>query len=758
VLAAPSTAWATKATNPGADAHEALLTATVNGVADPTPLTVLTDASGRIYVASEQLAAWRLSVSGLPSIVHDSRRFYLLNAIDGAQVRVEQSTQELKLTVPTAVLKPTRLSYAKVEISDEVVGGTGAFVNYDVSGETSSGAIRGGAAIEAGLFTPYGVGISRFVGRAGGKDSGMVRLDSSWTVDDPAGMRSLRIGDSISSGGPGGRPVRFAGIQLARNFAVQPGFVTFPIPSLEGSADVPSVVDVYVNDVLTRSSDVPPGPFDIVDIPVVTGRGEVQLVVRDMLGRQRLVSESYYASSNLLRRGLDDYSYEIGFLRRSYGKRSNDYGTVLLSGTHRYGFSDHFTAAAHVEATPHVQAAGAGASLAIPALGEVDATVASSHSNRGQGYSAGFTLERRSRGFSFGVHTEWTSGEYMTVGASPDRRPPASIVHVFAGMPVGSGSLGLSYLRRDGRTEPDAEIASANWSIRLGGVGSVNLSARTNISGPRETAAELMLVMPLGFATGASASAGVRVDAGKPGFQTMLQKSVPVGTGLGYRFSASSGRFERVDGRVTVRTSFADYDAQLTWTDGNTGARVSTSGGIGILGGQAFVSRKLERSFARVEVGDYSGVRVYADNQLIGRTGSDGSIIVPTLRPYDRNAVRIEAGDLPLDAKVTEEQKVVRPYDRTGVVVNFGVEPSKSAYLKVILSDGRPLPTGSSIRLPGQSEEFVSAPGGEVYLSGVEGRTVAIAEWARGRCRFPVVPTHGASAAPAFEARCEMLQ
>lgn len=752
-LAAPSTSWAAAGTPvASAEPQEALLTVTVNGVANTDPLILLKDGSGQVYASADELAGWKMSAAGLPAILHGGSRYYLLNAIPGARVEIDGARQELRLTFPPSDFPSTRLSYAQVDVPDEVTDGTGVFVNYEANAEKSGRQVQVGATVEAGVFTCKGVGLSGFVARSGAPGAGLVRLDSSWTINDPERMRTFRIGDSISMGGPSGYPVRFAGLQLARNFTMQPGFITFPVPSIRGSAQLPSVADVYVNDVLTRSSNVSPGLFDITDIPVVTGSGQVQLIVRDMLGREQLVSQSYYASSSLLRRGLDDYSYELGLLRRSYGIRSNDYRALMFSGTHRYGFTDQLTGEAHVEATREVQAAGAGATFVIPHLGEMNATVAASRSDQGEGYYASFTLDRRSRDFSFGVHSELASREYTTIGAPPGKRPPAFLLQAFAGLQVGSGSLGLSYLHRDGRTEPDADLASVNWSTRLGRLGTLNLAARTSLSGPKDTAAELLLIVPLGFSTGASA--GAKVDRGTLGLEASLQKSVPLGTGFGYRIDASTGAFDRVYGRLTMRTNFADYNAELTWLDGKTGVRFSTTGAIGIVGGHPFLSKRLDQSFGRVEVGNYPGVRVYADNQLIGRTGSDGSIIVPNFRPYDRNVVRIEASDLPPDAQIASDQATVRPPDRTGVVVKFAAKPAEAAFLKVVLKDGTPLPTGSSIQIEGRSDQFVSASGGEVYLTGIDGPTVAIAQWAKNRCEFTARPTGQATATANAQVQC----
>ncbi len=171
-----------------------------------------------------------------------------------------------------------------------------------------------------------GVGIAGFIGRWTRQGAGFVRLDTNWTIDDPANMRVLRLGDSISRGGVGGGPLRFAGIQAARNFSVQPGFVTIPLPSLSASAALPSVVDVYVDGALRQSRDVQPGPFEIADVPVVTGGG-VQLIVRDLLGREVLYRQSYYSAPTLLRRACTIIPTSLDFC----AARSAGGATIMAS-------------------------------------------------------------------------------------------------------------------------------------------------------------------------------------------------------------------------------------------------------------------------------------------------------------------------------------------------------------------------------------------------------------------------------------------
>ncbi len=293
-------------------------------------------------------------------------------------------------------------------------------------------------------------------------------------------------------------------------------------------------------------------------------------------------------------------------MRRSFGRRSNDYGELMLSGTHRYGFSQRLTGEAHAEMSKDVQMAGLAANAIIGDAAQVAVSLAGSRSERGAGALAGLTMEHRSRGLSLGVQGEFTTPDYMALGWSPERRPPRSVIQAFAGVPTGFGSLGLFYLRRDGRSEPDAEFVSGNASVRLGAFASLNLAARMDLRDSNGLAADLSLTVPLGLRQ--SASAGASLSDGAVSLRSSLQKSLPVGQGFGYRFDTYVGNVNRIDATALLQTSFGLHDAQLTWTDGQTGARLSTAGGIGLIGGELFASRQLTQSFATVQVGGYENV------------------------------------------------------------------------------------------------------------------------------------------------------
>ena len=49
-------------------------------------------------------------------------------------------------------------------------------------------------------------------------------------------------------------------------------------------------------------------------------------------------------------------------------------------------------------------------------------------------------------------------------------------------------------------------------------------------------------------------------------------------------------------------------------------------------------ARRLDQSFAVVEVADFPGMTVYVENQPVGRTDSKGRVLLDSLRAYERNA------------------------------------------------------------------------------------------------------------------------
>lgn len=713
----------------------ALYDVTINGQASTEPQPFLRDAEGRVYLAASTLRAWRLRVPATGAVQLDGESFFSASALAHLRLTLDEPTQSIVISAEPDGFEVQETTIHNDALVSMTPPGTGAFLNYDLFVEHVQGRTSAAGAFEAGLFTRHGVGTSTFIASAGGDRTRLTRLETTWTIDRPNSMTSIRIGDSVSASGPGAAPVRFGGVQFARNFAVRPGYLTMPLPVASGSAAVPSVVDVYVNSALQSQQQVAPGPFELSNVPVPSGGGTVQLVVRDLLGREVVIEQGYYASAGMLRRGLHDFSYEAGVLREAFGRRSNQYGSFFASTVHRYGFTDQVTGEAIVQVSRSLQMVGVAATAIAFDLAQVGGSVAVSHSRRlGTGFRAAASFERRSTGFSFGMLADYASSAFTTLGREDARPLPRYTLQAFADAPWSRGGIGVNLLHRSLRGESDETLVGVFGSWRISDRFQAQAYVRHSILGARRTSFGFNLAVALGGRGSASAS----IDGSRRDQAATLsyQRDPPAGPGGGYRAIARLGEVN--GGEVTYMHNFsmASVTAQASHIAGLTGVRVAARGSLGLLDGRAFASRALGESFAALRLDGFPNVRVYADNQPIGATDGSGFIVIPGLRPYQSNTIRIEQGDLPMDATLETEEITVRPFARAGTALRFPVQRERGVVLRVAQADGSPIPTGALIGLAGAAPSAVAVPGGEVYLPAVRGTLSLWARWNGGSCGF----------------------
>jgi len=719
---------------PASRSEEILLVARINGVGTGIAGNLLRLADGRLLASAETFRAWRMRLPAAAPAVHDGDDYYSLDAVPGLGYRVDESTQEIDLRGGPEMFATTSIGEASPPVVTPPPALGGGFANYDVQFQQTPAASHLSGLVELGLFNRLGVGTATFLGQSAGEPEEIVRLETAWTRDDPARLASFRLGDGVNRAGSWGRAVRFGGVQWGTQFATQPGFIPYPMPTLAGEAALPSTLDVYVNNVLRLRRDIPSGPFEIPSLPVVTGQGEAQLVVKDLLGRERVISQPYYVSPDLLRRGLEDFSYEAGFVREDYGLRSASYGRFLASLTHRRGLTDRFTGELRAEILSDRQTAGASGLWLFPPLGVASAALAYSHGPDGGGRLFSLGLQRQAQRWSFALQSQFIGDRFVQLGL-PESGSAPRLTHLarISFSPTGGDSLSLSYLRQDSRGGARTEVVSANYNI--GVARSVFLSLFAIDAGEDRTVG-LTLTVPFGSRSSASLNYTQGADGGTA--TLMAQQNLPEGSGFGYRALTQIGATERTEAGVSWQTGIGTYTADASLFRGETGYRLGAAGGVAVLGGEAMPSRRITDSFAVVKVGEYPGVRVYAENQPVGRTDSRGIALIPRLRAYQNNTVGIEQADLPIDVEVDTLRLQLTPYRRSGVLASFPVRASRGALIRLVLESRDPVPAGAVVRIAGGAEEFPVARRGEAFVTGLAPHNELVVTWKGRRCAIRV--------------------
>ncbi|MGA8050164.1 MAG: fimbria/pilus outer membrane usher protein [Burkholderiales bacterium] len=714
----------------------------VNRQDRPETVIVLRTSDGQFLIGSEDLDRWRLRKPDVPPYEHNGAAYFPLSALPGATYKFDETKQTLQITASPEAFTGTSNALLGSQTAKPVLPPPGGFFNYNVSGSNGSAGTNWAGLFEAGFFSRYGVLTSTELAPDLTQSSGWVRLDSTYTIDYPDKLASLRLGDSITQPGAWGRAVHFGGLQYGTNFGTQPGFIRYPVAAALGQAALPSTVDVFVNNALVSRQNVPPGPFSINNIPTVTGSGEIRMVVRDMLGREQVITQPFYGTTLLLKEGLSAYSYELGAAREDYGLTSNSYGPGVGAATYRRGLTDRLTGEARAEYSGSTAALGLWGGYLVGEFATLTGTLAaSSTQNGGSGNLVGAGIERNGPRLSFALRSDMASSGFRQSGMAAGELPLRNQYIANVGYQMGGlGSLSLTYVAQYFRDQSDIEVATLAYALPVGRSAQFGVNAIKTLGPTGSTSVIASLAIPLGESTSASLSVERNYDKQTGNTDNVvtgvIQKSLPVGPGYGYRLQA---RNSDLYGSFSAQNDYGTYMVEAAKNQGSdTETRVNAAGGIGLVGGHPFLSRTLEDSFAVVRVGDYPNVRVLKDNQVSARTDADGYAVLPRLRAYESNPIAIDQNDVPFDARIGSLKLDAVPYYRSGVLVDFPVERVRAGTLHVVLEDGSDLPSGALARFEGRGPEFPVALQGEAYLEGFQATNQIVVTWKGQSCVLDV--------------------
>jgi outer membrane usher protein len=131
-------------------------------------------------------------------------------------------------------------------------------------------------------------------------------------------------------------------------------------------------------------------------------------------------------------------------------------------------------------------------------------------------------------------------------------------------------------------------------------------------------------------------------------------------------------------------------------------------------------TRPVTDSFALVNVGQVPGVRVYHNNQELGKTDRAGNLVIPDFHSYDENKVSINDSDIPLSYALTSVNRYVSPPIRSGTLVKFEAKKVQAftGLLKVV-QNGKKLPVEYqtiTMKANGKVITFQTGRDGEFFI------------------------------------------
>lgn len=691
-----------------------------------------------------------------------------LTDLPGLSWRLDQKTQTVYITATNDCLLSSVLDEHERKIGParpEIQSGSGLTLNYDVSGTASGRQFGVGSLLDLVAFSPWGVAsvsmltatgsdLGTLIAADDGKAKEIVRLDAAYTFADVNTLRRYSLGDFVSGGLSWTRPVRLTGVQVRSDFSMRPDLITFPLPTISGSAAVPSTVDVLANGNLVLSSQVNAGPFEIPQLPVINGATSISMTVTNALGQQVTVTQPFYASTFLLARGLQIFSAQTGLVRRNWGIESDDYGKVAFIGNYRRGLNNSVTVEASVEGTSGTSLAGSGAVVRLRNFGVLHAAVAASGGSGVKGSQGTLGFQRIGTMFSIGVSEMLSTSRFEDVAAMNGDPVPRRQLSGNAGVFLKRfGTLGIAYaeIRQDVALHPIAQsttpaqngkVLSASYTVELHHMSLYVNDFRSFNGSGSQNGVQIGATIPIGRRKSMNLSEGTGEGYG----QVQIQRSAAEVGEWGYEASLNAVHPLHEFAQVDYKSPWGLFTGGIDQNGGTNTVRAESQGALSFVDRAFFLSNTIYDSFAIVDTNGLANVRVLQENRDVGSTDAKGRLLVPDMRAFDLNHLGINPTDVPLDTTIDTSAREIRPQDRSGVIVRFPVKVSHGALLRLVDDAGLPLPVGSSVTLRTTHTSFPVGYEGEAYIEDLRPHNDIEANLPNGRhCRaeFFYLPIKG---------------
>jgi outer membrane usher protein FimD/PapC len=572
-----------------------------------------------------------------------------------------------------------------------------------------------------------------------------VRLLTFLRTDSRETLMTLILGDLTATSGVLGTSPLLGGVSLSKNFSIDPYFIRFPSLTFSGTLLSPSEVEVYIDDVLVRQQRLLPGNFLLTDVPANIGLGTAEIVVTDAFGQRRVISRPFFFSDRLLKKGLHEFSYSLGFLREELGVDNFSYGRAAFLAFHNYGFTDRLKAGYTLEASDSLLRLGPTVSFLVGNAGVLDSAFSLSVSDGKSGFGGFLGYFFRSRYVNAALSVNSFSQNFSNIAISPsDDKPSFQLTGTIGFTTRTLGSVSAEYSTTRLHIGEDASRYALNYNRVITSWATFFITASRTEFEDTDDVDELFAGLHIYFGHDTSGSLTYTDREGESVKTATARKSLPVGTGIGFRAQAVD--FEETTdilGDFEYQNDYGIYGIGYRDIGEKESYLVSASGGIGYIG-SAFLSRPITDGFAKVKVGGLEGVRAYYFGNEVGTTDSKGEVIVPVMRSFIDNRIDIEKDDIPVEYSIPALTKYINPPFKGGSLISFGVSKVQALIGNVYtMVEGEKRPVEFSemlITVEDRTIEGLVGRGGEFYAENVpSGKYPAKVFYDGKQCIFDII-------------------
>lgn len=710
-------------------------------------------------LSTTQLLRWGVKADAWPGLTQagDRATCARLAAIPQAVVTADVAALQLRLEIPQAALQPHYGGLAPEVLRDD--GITAFLMNYSAGTSRTDGGGAGQSSSWAQLQPGFNAGPWRVRNSWNWQSGGQWQRAYSYAERGLSRLKSrLTLGERTTPGDVfDGVP--FTGVMLATDEAMIPAGERSFSPAVSGVARTRARIEVRQNGYLLKTLQVAPGPFDIQDLLVSSGGGDLQVTVHEADGHRQFFTVPWQTPAVALHAGYLKYSLAAGRYRPA---GAVTVAAPLAQGTAMYGLPHGFTVYGGLQEAAHYNSFSLGMGVSLGLWGAVSADTTASRSELTSGSrEAGASWRMRysshlaatGTGFSL-TSTQYASPGYRTLVEALDARQKGDDRYqtvpgrqlrgrstLSLNQPLGSlGSLGLNVIRTRWRARKGHDTGyGASWSTSLRGASvSVNWQQNRLLTGCRNSTLSLWLSVPLGGSTNASWSLSA------PSRGTLTQEAGLNGRGMDNRLNwdvrerylsgVPAGQRSSSTLHLGWSGTYGQAEADYGYSPSARNMGAGVSGGVIVHRHGVTLSQPLSETVALVSAPGAAGVNVSGWPGV--RTDRGGYTAVAGLSSYRENTVSLDPTGLPDDAEVTQTDVKVVPTAGAVVAAKFSTRTGARALVTLHHPDGSPVAFAAPVSAEGvNGSAGMAGDGGQAYLTGLPAKGILSVREGAGSCR-----------------------
>lgn len=702
--------------------------------------------NGDFYIRKKDLTILRIKTND------DISPTQWLNLKDFATIKpiYIEKDQALVLNVPSALLNPLIIDlYGQkniVENLKKLPHLNALILNYSLYNTLTNRKNTFSGALDALYNSHFGNFSSGFL--YNGTDNNInhekwVRLETKWQYVDADKIRIYTLGDFISNSSDWGSSVRLGGLQWSSAYTQRTDIVTSALPQFSGSAALPSTLDLYVNQQKIYSGLVSSGPFDLKQLPFISGN-EVTLVTTDATGKQTITKKPYYFSSQILNKGINEFSIDLGAPRYNYGLYSSDYDNDVIfgSGSIRYGYTNTLTLSSGIESsTDGLVNLGAGLSKNLFGLGVLQLNFAASDYKNESGYSTLLGLEGRiTKNLSFNTSYKKIFNDYNDLARVSELRYQTKYNRntqltedlTYSSLASESLRLGLNYNFASGYSayvgynqlkyaQSAYRLLSLNLNANINKNWSVFATTYKDFDNHQNYGAYVALRYTP--STRLNAITSFSNDAGSISYRQEINGlSGPRIGDLGWgAYVEHNETSQNNNGSIyaNYRSRPAYLTASYTESENTHQLALSATGALIVTQGNIFTANEIGDGYALVKnAGPNSQVLNGGVN--LGTTDRKGQFLITNLSPYQVHEIYLDPSYLPLNWSLNAtKQNAVVGY-KQGTEIDFGAHKVQSGIVKILDKDKKPLSPGYEVRINQGQQSTIVGYDGDIFINNLQ--------------------------------------